>query len=131
MRIRVLTLNAWNREGDPRRTELINREIRRLQPDLISLQEVVRTSSEDQLAELLAEMDFTMTHQADLQRYTPQFSDKHGGAAVATRWPHEPLEAVDSRICGANDVPWRRGPSQLSCPIWASCSSLEQHRHGG
>jgi hypothetical protein len=40
MKLRVLTLNVWNDEGSADRTALINREIRRLQPDLISFQEV-------------------------------------------------------------------------------------------
>jgi hypothetical protein len=42
MKLRVLTLNVWNDEGTADRTALINHEIRRLKPDLISFQEVVR-----------------------------------------------------------------------------------------
>jgi len=30
MRLRVLTFNVWNEEGDSRRIEFINRELRRL-----------------------------------------------------------------------------------------------------
>lgn len=104
MKVRVLTLNVWNREGAAERTSLINREIRRLQPDLISFQEVAR-SADDQLAELIEGLGFSATHQADMQSYTPPFSDRFGGAAIATRWPHQRLEAVDSRKAGANDVP--------------------------
>jgi hypothetical protein len=32
--LRVVTINVQNDEGDPRRTALINRELRRLDPDL-------------------------------------------------------------------------------------------------
>lgn len=106
MKIRVLTLNVWNDEGPAQRTALINREIRRLQPDLISFQEVARKPSSDQLAALVNGLDFQATHQADLQSFTPPFADRYGGAAVATRWPHQALEALDLRLAGANDVPW-------------------------
>ena len=40
MRLRVLTINVQNDEGDPRRTRLLNQETRRLSPDLVALQEV-------------------------------------------------------------------------------------------
>jgi endonuclease/exonuclease/phosphatase family metal-dependent hydrolase len=38
MRVRVLTMNVQNDEGDPRRIDNINQEIRRLDPDLVALQ---------------------------------------------------------------------------------------------
>jgi len=41
--LRALTLNIWNEEGDPRRLDLIHRELRRLDPDIVALQEVVHT----------------------------------------------------------------------------------------
>jgi hypothetical protein len=31
-RVRVVTLNVWNLEGDPRRQNVINAEVRRLDP---------------------------------------------------------------------------------------------------
>ncbi|MDQ2707754.1 MAG: hypothetical protein M3Z25_09020 [Actinomycetota bacterium] len=43
MRLRVLTINVQNEEGDPRRLELLNRELRRLDPDIVALQEVIHT----------------------------------------------------------------------------------------
>lgn len=106
MKIRVLTINVWNREGAPERSKLLNREIKRISPDLISFQEVMKTSEDDQLAELVDGMGFSVTHQADMQHYTPPFSDRFGGAAVATRWPHRRIEVVDSRGSIATDVPW-------------------------
>lgn len=53
MRLRVLTVNVQNDEGDPRRTGLLNRELRRLEPDLVALQEVRYPGRRDQLAELV------------------------------------------------------------------------------
>ena len=42
-RLRVLTLNIWNRQGPfPARRELILQGLRRESPDLIALQEVLR-----------------------------------------------------------------------------------------
>jgi hypothetical protein len=43
MRLRVVTLNVWNTEGDARRPELINKELKRLDPDLVAFQQVVQT----------------------------------------------------------------------------------------
>lgn len=106
MRIRVLTLNVWNTEGDPRRPELINREIRRLAPDLIALQEVVHTARTKMLDALLADLPFHATHQADVQESIPPFSERYGGTAIATRWPHEIVEVLDLRVAGAGDIPW-------------------------
>ena len=40
MRLRVLTFNVRHDAGDPRRTGLLNRELRRLAPDLVAFQEV-------------------------------------------------------------------------------------------
>ena len=53
MQIRVLTLNVWNKEGAAGRMRLITEEVKRLQPDLISFQEVIRSPEEDQLQELV------------------------------------------------------------------------------
>lgn len=106
MRVRILTLNVWNTEGDPRRPEVINRRIRQLEPDLIALQEVVHTAGTRSLEALLAGLAFHVTHQAEVQESVPRFSDRYGGTAVATRWPHEVVEVLDLRLAGVNDVPW-------------------------
>ena len=76
MRIRVLTLNVWNSEGPAGRTRLINQAIKRIRPDLISFQEIVRSADEGQLAQLTEGLDFATTHQADMQTYAPPFSDR-------------------------------------------------------
>jgi hypothetical protein len=41
MHLRVVTLNVWNAEGHPRRLDVVNGELRRLNPDLIAFQEVI------------------------------------------------------------------------------------------
>jgi endonuclease/exonuclease/phosphatase family metal-dependent hydrolase len=105
-RLRVLTLNVENVEGDDRRTKAINQEVRRIAPDLVSFQEVVATSDRNQLDELLAGTELHGAHQADAMSYTPPYSDHYGGTAVATRWPHTTLEVLDMRVAGAADVPW-------------------------
>lgn len=106
MRVRILTFNVWNSEGDPRRPEIINHTLSTLEPDLIAFQEVMQTPHNKMLHRLLLGLDFHATHQADVQRYTPPYADRYGGSAVATRWPHHAVEALDMRIAGATDVPW-------------------------
>ena len=106
MHVRILTLNVWNSEGDARRLEIINRALSTLKPDLIAFQEVIQTPEDKMLDRLLAGLDFHATHQAEVQRYTPPFADRYGGSAIATRWPHRAVEALDMRIAGAADVPW-------------------------
>ena len=105
-RLRVLTFNVENVEGDPRRTKTINSELRRINPDMVSFQEVISDPDRAQLDELLADTGLHGTHQADVMAYTPPHADKYGGTAVATRWPHTTLEVVDMRLAGAADVPW-------------------------
>lgn len=106
MRLRIVTFNVWNTEGDPRRLDLINRELRRLAPDLVALQEVVQTEKERSLPRLLDRTGLHGTHQADLQSIVPPFSDRYGGSAVASRWPHKAVEVLDLRLADATDVPW-------------------------
>jgi endonuclease/exonuclease/phosphatase family metal-dependent hydrolase len=101
MRLRVLTLNVWNREGDPRRAELINRELRRLDPDLVALQE----APADRMEALLAGTKLHRTHQGEVAAEPPG-AERSGGNAVASRWPHQVLEALDLRLADAPDVPW-------------------------
>ncbi|KRR22480.1 endonuclease/exonuclease/phosphatase family protein [Bradyrhizobium retamae] len=106
MRLRVVTLNVWNRQGDPKRTGLINLELRRLAPDLVSFQEVVKSPDHSQLDELIHDTGLYGTHQADVLRTVPPHADRFGGSAIATRWPHRVEEVLDLRMSDANDVPW-------------------------
>ena len=75
-RLRVLTLNVENLEGDERRTKAINQEVRRLAPDLVAFQEVIRGPDRNQLDELIAGTELHGTHQADAMSYTPPYSDR-------------------------------------------------------
>jgi endonuclease/exonuclease/phosphatase family metal-dependent hydrolase len=104
--LRILTINVQNDEGDPRRVELINRELRRIDPDVVALQEVLHTPERNQLDELLAGTDLHGTHQAQTLAYEPPWADRYGGSAVATRWPHQVVETLDLRLPDATDVPW-------------------------
>lgn len=82
--LRVLTLNIWNRQGPwEQRLPLIREGIRRLDPDLIGLQEVLRSDGFEQ-ANLIREglgyeAAFGMAH--DLG------GGYHFGNAVLSRWP--------------------------------------------
>jgi endonuclease/exonuclease/phosphatase family metal-dependent hydrolase len=49
VRLRILTINVQNDEGDPRRLDLLNRELRRIDPDVVALQEVISAGSRQQL----------------------------------------------------------------------------------
>jgi endonuclease/exonuclease/phosphatase family metal-dependent hydrolase len=106
MRLRVVTFNVWNRQGDPKRTGLINRELRKLAPDLVSFQEVVQSPERSQLDELIHDTGLHGTHQADILRSAPPHADRFGGNAVATRWPHRVEEVLDLRMSDASDIPW-------------------------
>jgi endonuclease/exonuclease/phosphatase family metal-dependent hydrolase len=107
VRLRVLTLNVLNLEGDPRRQKILNAEIRRLDPDLISLQEVILDEERDQLAQLLDGTGLHGTHQARPLGYAVPWSERYGGTALATRWPHTVVETLDLRLPETGDVhPW-------------------------
>lgn len=106
MRLRILTLNVWNDEGDPRRFDRINRELRTLAPDLVALQEVIQTTERNQLDVLLDGTGLHGTHQARLTAVAPPYAERYGGSAIATRWPHQVVEMLDLRQSDALDVPW-------------------------
>jgi endonuclease/exonuclease/phosphatase family metal-dependent hydrolase len=106
MRLRILTINVQNDEGDPRRIDVLNRELRRIGPDLLSMQEVLQTPDRRQLDALLEGTGLHGTHQADAMAYTPPWADRYGGTAIATRWPHRLVEVLDPRLPDAADVPW-------------------------
>jgi len=106
VRLRILTINVQNDEGDPRRLDLLNREVRRIDPDVVALQEVLSAGPRQQLDALLGGTELIGTHQAQAMAYTPPWADRYGGSAVASRWPHHVVEVLDLRLRGATDVPW-------------------------
>jgi endonuclease/exonuclease/phosphatase family metal-dependent hydrolase len=95
VKLRVLTINVQNDEGDPRRLDVLNQGIRRLAPDLVALQEVLPPGDRSHLADLLDGTGLVGTHQADALAYAPPWMDRYGGGAVATRWPHRVVEVLD------------------------------------
>jgi endonuclease/exonuclease/phosphatase family metal-dependent hydrolase len=126
MHVRVLTFNVWNSEGDPRRIDLINRGLRELDPDLVALQEVSAAPAPDQLERLLAGTNLQGTHQAQVVAIPPPGAERYGGNAIATRWPHRIVEALDLRQAGAPDVPWCTLAARVSLP---ELGDLLFHRH--
>lgn len=104
MRLRVMTINVQNTsQDDPRRLQMLNATLRQLEPDVVSLQEVIST---EHLDALLVDTGLHGTHQSQVLAYEPAFVDRYGGTAVATRWPHQVVEALDQRLVEAPDVPW-------------------------
>jgi endonuclease/exonuclease/phosphatase family metal-dependent hydrolase len=99
-----MTLNVQNASADDsRRVQLLNGAIRRVAPDVVSLQEVMST---DHLDAVLDGTGLNGTHQSEVLGYEPPFVDTYGGTAVATRWPHRVVEVLDQRLTDAPDVPW-------------------------
>lgn len=85
-------MNVQHDAGDPRRTGLINGELRRTAPDLVTLQEVCHPG--DQLAELTAGTGLVHTTQ---QHELIGPSGFGHGTALATRWPHRILDVTEHR----------------------------------
>jgi endonuclease/exonuclease/phosphatase family metal-dependent hydrolase len=106
MHLRVLTINVQHDEGDPRRTRLVNEELRRLEPDVVAFQEVCYPNRRDQLAELVAGTGLHTTHQAYVLGYLPPHADRYGGTAVATRWPLRVVEVVGQPQIDATELHW-------------------------
>ena len=96
--MRVMTRNVRHDAGDPRRTDLLNLEIRAVRPDLLALQEVRHP---EQLDRLLARTRLRhVTHQADVLRVQPPEAGRFGGSAIATRKPHRVVDVVERRVDG-------------------------------
>jgi endonuclease/exonuclease/phosphatase family metal-dependent hydrolase len=106
-RVRVLTYNVQNGAGEDReRARSQNRELRRLAPDVVAFQEVgYPGGGDDPLAELVDGTGLHATHQAAVLSGVPAFAERYGGTAVATRWPHRVVEAVDQSLPG-DPLPW-------------------------
>jgi endonuclease/exonuclease/phosphatase family metal-dependent hydrolase len=85
-RLRILTLNIWNRQGPwEQRLALIRRGIAALAPDLVALQEVLHhdASPDDQATEIAAGLDYHVA-------FGPAWhigGGLHFGNAVLARWP--------------------------------------------
>jgi endonuclease/exonuclease/phosphatase family metal-dependent hydrolase len=106
MRLRVLTINVQHDQGDPRRTRLLNQELRRLAPDLVAFQEVCYPGRRNQLAELIDGTGLHATHQADVLDHLPPDGDRYGGTAIATRRPHRVRAVLEGRSPGDPAISW-------------------------
>jgi endonuclease/exonuclease/phosphatase family metal-dependent hydrolase len=117
MRLRILTLNVQNDEGDPGRVDVLNRGLRAIEPDLVALQEVAYpVPGGAQLERLLAGTGLRGTHQADVLGYVPPYVDRYGGTAVASRRPYRVVEVLDPRTADAPDVPWCTLATSVALP---------------
>ncbi|MFL5954347.1 MAG: endonuclease/exonuclease/phosphatase family protein [Gaiellaceae bacterium] len=87
--MRVLTLNLWGTGGDwAKRRSAIAAGVRALDPDLIALQEVVRTQERDTAAEVVGE-EYSVHHQT---------VGRQGGElciAIASKWPVAELREIE------------------------------------
>lgn len=94
--IRVLTLNVWNTNGPDERQAQVRNAITILAPDLICLQEVVRTADYDQLEYLLEGSALHGVHDTD------EISGDTWGTAIATRWKPTHVESyrLESDVAG-------------------------------
>ncbi|GAA3575435.1 endonuclease/exonuclease/phosphatase family protein [Kribbella ginsengisoli] len=105
--MRVLTMNVQHDQGDPRRTALINAELRRASPDIATFQEVCHPGT--QLAELTAGTG--LIHTTSQHELIAPVGVGHG-TVVATRWPHRVVDVDEHRgdphwwtVAVAVDVP--------------------------
>ena len=90
-KIRVATLNLWGRWGawEHRRSALIG-GFKALEPDLVALQESIRTDQYDQVADLLGD-GFHIVHQQAR-------ADDGMGVSIASRWPIEETRELDLHV---------------------------------
>jgi endonuclease/exonuclease/phosphatase family metal-dependent hydrolase len=111
--VRVATLNLWGRSGawEERRSVLID-GFRQLQPNIVALQEVVKTDGYDQASDVLGS-EFRIAHHGGR-------SEDGTGAAIASRWPlGELLEAdlpVTPRVDPANGWIGRVAAAEILAP---------------
>src|SRR5689334_13808394 len=114
-RLRVVTLNVWNRSGPwPERLRLIRSELRALAPDVVGLQEVMRlvrpgtteavAPEHDQAAEIAEGLGYAIA-------YAPAADYGNGlfmGNAILSRFP-----LLEERTHGLPDEGTKEGRSLL------------------
>ncbi len=82
--VRALTLNIWNRQGPwDHRKRLLVAGLDALRPDVIGLQEVIRSGDATQAHELSARLG----HEVAFGRARPLDAHADYGNAVTSRWP--------------------------------------------
>ncbi|MCP9984516.1 endonuclease/exonuclease/phosphatase family protein [Actinomadura madurae] len=86
--MRVMTMNLWGTRGDwAKRRDVLARGIGDLAPDLVAFQEVIRTRSYDQAADLLG----PRYHLAHSEAREPDGQ----GIAIGSRWPFDGVREAD------------------------------------
>jgi len=92
--VRVATLNLWGRSGEwaDRRSVLID-GFRELRPDLVALQEPIKTDDYDQVVDLLGSGFHVVHHNEGLAG-----DGDHHGASIASRWPLGEVREVDLNV---------------------------------
>jgi len=87
-RMRVATLNLFGVRADwPRRREVLRAGFAELSPDLVSLQEVIRTTDYDQARDVLGE-EYHLAH------HSVRLADGQGDS-IASRWPIAAVGQLD------------------------------------
>lgn len=90
-RLRLATLNVWGVFGDwPRRRAALVEGFDKLRPDLVTLQECVRTADYDQARDILGP-DYRLTHQTARE-------DDGRGVTTASRLPVGEVTEIDLNV---------------------------------
>ena len=85
-RLRVMTLNLWNRDGPwEARMRLVRQWIERLEPDVVGFQEALRGAGIDQAAELVAVDGYSVAYSSPALFWADPSVEL--GNAIASRWP--------------------------------------------
>jgi endonuclease/exonuclease/phosphatase family metal-dependent hydrolase len=89
--LRVATLNIYGQHDPwPERRSVLVDEFRYVRPELIALQEVIRTDSYDQATDILGD-NFHVVHQT-------RGKVDANGVAIASRWPIRQVQEVDLKV---------------------------------
>jgi endonuclease/exonuclease/phosphatase family metal-dependent hydrolase len=89
--LRIVTMNIWGVRGDwDHRRALLAKGLAELQPDLVALQETIRTDRYDQVRDLLGD-DYHIVHQTDRE------TDGQG-ISIASRWPVGRTRELDLHV---------------------------------
>jgi endonuclease/exonuclease/phosphatase family metal-dependent hydrolase len=107
--LRVATINLWGRRGAwEERRAVLRAGLRDLNPDLVSLQEAIRTDGYDMVADLLGagyHVAYQRQPEADGQ-----------SAALASRWPLKKVHELEQRLTARIDSASTTLVAELDAP---------------